>query len=157
MRTIIPNDQKALIREQDLRDVRDSRRELAMNRQANRELQQRIAEEASVKRAQRNQGTLYERVQRAAQRLEGMPAGAFVTLLESLSDAEREVHILAETYGQNRQELLRRFPRIRTKTTEEYLQAVNAIDEAQRVDDVPTSPEETPAKSRANRARKQEA
>ena len=162
MRTIVSNDEKARITLANLEDERLRKRENALTRQENREAQQRIAEEAQIRRAERNAGTLYERVERAKQRLEGMPAGAFVTLLEQLSDAEREVYLLAEQYGKNRQELLRRFPRPRKATTAEYLQAVDAIDDATTevpdVEDVPPSPEpeKAPAKSRA-KARTQEA
>ena len=99
MRTIVSNEQKALVKAEDLAAEKERKFEGAIARQKNREAQQRIAEEAQIRRSERNSGTLYERVERAKSRLEGMPAGAFVTLLEQLSDAEREVYLLAEQYG----------------------------------------------------------
>jgi len=150
MRTIVSNDEKARITALDMEAERQRKREDAIARQANREAQVRIAEEAQIRRSERNAGTLYERVERAKQRLEGMPAGAFVSLLEQLSDSEREVYLLAEAYGKNRQDLLRRFPRPRKKTVTEYLQAVEAIDDATtevpEVEDLPTSPSKSTAK-----------
>jgi hypothetical protein len=170
MRTIVSNEEKAAVRAEDLAAEKQRKLDLAIANQRNREQQVREAEEAQIRRSQRNAGTLFERVAQAKQRLEGMPAGAFVTLLEQLSDTEREVYLLAETYGKNRQDLLRRFPRPRVATTEAYLQAVNALDEAATpAEDVPPSPEplvsddpeviakaKAPAKSRA-KARTQEA
>jgi len=144
MRTIVSNDEKARVTALTLEAERVRKREDAIARVKNREEQVRIAEEAQIRRSERNAGTLYERVERAKQRLEGMPAGAFVSLLEQLSDAEREVYLLAEQYGKNRQDLLRRFPRPRKKTVTEYLQAVEAIDDATtevpEVEDLPPSP-----------------
>jgi hypothetical protein len=163
MRTIVSNDEKARITALDMQAERERKREDAIERQRNREEQVRIAEEAQIRRSERNAGTLYERVERAKQRLEGMPAGAFVSLLEQLSDSEREVYLLAEAYGKNRQDLLRRFPRPRKKTVTEYLQAVEAVDDATTevpvVEDVPPSPKlkRVSAKSPAAEAGTQEA
>lgn len=98
------------------------------------------AAEAAHRRGIRNVGTLRERVESAAQRLKGAPAGDTLAILDTLSTAEREVYLLAEEHlGRNRQEILRRFPAPRQRTQEAFAQAVAEEVELPEQSDVPAN------------------
>jgi hypothetical protein len=103
---------------------REVQAEARNRREENRQLNLRIAEEASARRLERNRGNIVERVDRAGERLASTPPAASIAIIEALSPAEREVYLLAEETTRNRQEVLRMFPPPRKGTREQFEQSV---------------------------------
>jgi hypothetical protein len=147
---------KPLVKEENLETERLVRRSRAVERQANWELQKRTAEEALERRAERNKGSLFERVEKAKERLTPLPAGAALALYEAANSIDRDIMFLAEEAGKGRKEILRMWTEPRKSLREQLVQEAS-----ERLSPAPTSEPEAamqskPApKSRAKRPAKE--
>jgi hypothetical protein len=157
---VIGHGARPLVTEKNLEAERAIKRSRGEERQANWELQKRVAEEALEARTQRNHGTLFERVERAKERLTPLPAGACLALYEAANTIDRDILFLAEEAGKNRKEVLRMWTQPRKSTREQLVQEAGALlqDPSEvRGNEVatPVSPaDDRPAKKRASARKK---
>lgn len=152
---------RPLVTADTLDERRDVQRSRDSERQANMELQKAVAEEAMERRSQRNSGSLFERVEKAKERLTPLPAGACLALYEAANTIDRDILFLAEEAGKNRKEILRMWTQPRKSAREQLVQEAreklqgppevgDAAVAAAATDTPPSEPAEKPApKSRA--------
>jgi hypothetical protein len=129
------------VTEENLEAERLVRRTRGEERQANWELQKRVAEEAIERRVLRNHGSLFERVEKAKERLTPLPAGAALALYEAANSIDRDIMYLAEEAGKARKEILRMWTAPRKSLREQLMQEAS-----ERLSPAPVSPaDEKPA------------